>query len=73
MIAECWNEHGEHRAVELDPMNRAYGWVYYKGADGQWVTLRKATEDEMRRADEANRAINRFTDSASENRNASST
>lgn len=47
MIVECWNEHGEPRAVELDENNRAYGWVYCKHPDGQWVTLRKATADEL--------------------------
>lgn len=47
MIVEGWNEHGEPRAVETDPENRAYGWVYYKHPDGQWVTLRKATPGEM--------------------------
>lgn len=65
MIVECWNEQGEHRAVEFDPMNRAYGWVYYKHPGGQWVTLRKATEDEMRRADDAHRSANRFAAPAS--------
>jgi hypothetical protein len=50
MIVECMNEHGEARAIELDPANRAYGWVYYKHPGGQWVTLRKATPEELERA-----------------------
>jgi hypothetical protein len=50
MIVECFNERGEPRAIELDPANRAYGWVYYKHADGHWVTLRKATLEEVERA-----------------------
>ena len=50
MIVECWNEHGEPRAIELNPDSVAYGWVYYKHADGQWVTLRIATSDELWRA-----------------------
>lgn len=53
MIVEAWNEHGAARAIELDPDNRAYGWVYYKHVGGQWVTLRKATSDELYRAERA--------------------
>jgi hypothetical protein len=48
---ECWNEHGEPRAIELSKTSAAYGWVYYKHPDGQWVTLRKATPDELYRAE----------------------
>lgn len=55
MIVECCNEQGEPRAIELDPVNRAYGWVYYKHPDGQWVTLRKATGDEIERAQQHRR------------------
>ena len=57
MIVECWNEHGEPRAIELDEANRAYGWVYYKHPDGQWVTLRKATSDEIYRAERSQAAM----------------
>lgn len=50
MIVECMNQNGERRGIEMDPANRAYGWVYYKHADGHWVTLRKASLDEMEAA-----------------------
>lgn len=50
MIVECFNERGEPRAIEMDPANRAYGWVYYKHPDGHWVTLRKATVEEVEAA-----------------------
>lgn len=56
MIVECWNEHGESRAIEMDENNRAYGWVYYKHTDGQWVTLRKASSDEIYRAERSQAA-----------------
>lgn len=56
MIVECRNQFGEPRAIEMDPANRAYGWVYYKHPDGQWVTLRPATDVEMRRALESLKA-----------------
>lgn len=50
-IVECWTGDGKHRAIEMDENNRAFGWVYYKHADGEtWVTLRKATEREMESA-----------------------
>jgi hypothetical protein len=26
---------------------RFYGWAFYKHPDGQWVTIRKATDDEI--------------------------
>jgi hypothetical protein len=50
-MIEAWNERGEHRAVETDKANQFYGWVFYKHPDGQWVTLRKATEQELSRAE----------------------
>lgn len=50
-LIEAWNEHGEHRAIETDKANRFYGWVFYKHAGGQWVTLRKANEGELSRAE----------------------
>lgn len=55
MIVECWNERGEPRAINLDPNDLAYGWVYYKHPDGQWVTLRRGTTDEIARAISSNR------------------
>lgn len=50
-LIKAWNEHGEYRAVETDKASRFYGWVFYKHPDGQWVTLRKATEPELSRAE----------------------
>lgn len=29
---------------------RFYGWAFYKHPDGQWVTIRKASDDEIDRA-----------------------
>jgi cytochrome oxidase Cu insertion factor (SCO1/SenC/PrrC family) len=29
---------------------RFYGWAFYKHPDGQWVTLRKANNDEISQA-----------------------
>jgi hypothetical protein len=29
------------------------GWICYKHPEGQWVTLRKATEDDLRRINKA--------------------
>lgn len=37
-------------AAQLDPMDRDYGWLYTKGADGQWVTLRKLKGKELETA-----------------------
>lgn len=56
MIVEGWNEHGEPRGIELDQQHSAYGWVYYKHPDGQWVTLRKASGDEIYRAERSRAA-----------------
>ena len=47
LMAEAVNQHGQKRAVETDKADRFYGWVFYKHPDGQWVTLRKATPDEL--------------------------
>ena len=63
MIIECINQNFEPRAIEMDPENRAYGWVYYKHPDGQWVTLRKATEEEMKLAEVHARFQSRMRDS----------
>ena len=38
-------------AAQLDPKARDHGWLYVKGADGQWVTHRKLEAAEI---DEAN-------------------
>ncbi len=34
-------------AAQLDARAAAYGWLYTRGADGQWVTLRKLSEGEI--------------------------
>jgi hypothetical protein len=34
-------------AAQLDAAAKDYGWLYAKGADGQWVTLRKMPGDEI--------------------------
>lgn len=35
--------------VYPDTPHWAAGWILYKHPDGQWVTLRKATEDDVSR------------------------
>lgn len=37
-------------AVQLDPSARDFGWLYAKGADGQWVTQRKLSPEEVETA-----------------------
>lgn len=37
-------------AARLDPAAKDHGWLYTKGADGQWVTLRKLSDDEIETA-----------------------
>ena len=37
-------------AAQLNPDSSAYGWLYVKGADGQWVTFRKLSPSEMEQA-----------------------
>lgn len=37
-------------AAQLDARDKAYGWLYIKGADGQWVTSRKLSQDEIETA-----------------------
>lgn len=51
-LVQCMNKDGEPRAVEVSPSSRYYGWVFYKHPDGQWVTLRKATKEEIEKAKE---------------------
>lgn len=37
-------------AAQLDAKDRDYGWLYTRGADGQWVTLRKLSDGEIETA-----------------------
>ena len=37
-------------AAKLDQQARDYGWLYIKGADGQWITYRKLTGTEIEEA-----------------------
>ena len=37
-------------AARLDPKARDHGWLYVKGADGQWVTHRKLADAEIETA-----------------------
>lgn len=37
-------------AAQLDARTKDYGWLYTKGASGQWVTSRKLSDDEIEMA-----------------------
>lgn len=37
-------------AAQLNPKSREYGWLYISGPDGQWVTSRKLSADEIETA-----------------------
>ena len=37
-------------AAQLDPRDKAYGWLYIKGTDGQWVTSRELSDAEIETA-----------------------
>lgn len=37
-------------AAQLDGAAKDYGWLYTKGADGQWVTSRKLQSEELETA-----------------------
>ncbi len=39
-------------AAELRSDNRYYGWLFYRHTDGQWVTLRKLSPDEISEAND---------------------
>lgn len=43
---------GKH-AIMADPRNSHFGWVFKRNGAGKWVSLRKATEEEMRFAYQA--------------------
>ena len=34
-------------AAQLDVSAKDYGWLYTRGADGQWVTVRKLSPSEI--------------------------
>jgi len=40
---------GRH-AIELQAGHRMYGWVFARHPDGQWVTVRPATAEEIEAA-----------------------
>ena len=37
-------------AARLDPTAKDHGWLYTRGADGQWVTLRQLSAAEVETA-----------------------
>lgn len=37
-------------AAQLDPKSSAFGWLYTRGADGQWATMRKLSPAEIENA-----------------------
>ncbi len=37
-------------AAKLDPGAKDHGWLYRRGADGRWVTMRKMSNEEIERA-----------------------
>ena len=37
-------------AARLEPEARGHGWLYTRGADGQWVTMRKLSAAEIETA-----------------------
>lgn len=51
MLVECVNQESVPRAVDIDKASRTYGWVFCKHPDGNWVTLRKASSEELERAE----------------------
>lgn len=52
-----WDNANQREMLLVDNDGSAYhGWLCYLGADGQWVTLRKATEDDLARIEEAKAA-----------------
>jgi len=34
-------------AARLDPAAKDHGWLYTRGADGQWVTMRKLSDADV--------------------------
>ena len=39
-------------AARLDPGAKDHGWLYTRGADGPWVTLRKLSDGEIETAND---------------------
>lgn len=37
-------------AARLDPTAKDHGWLYTRGTDGRWVTLRRLSADEVETA-----------------------
>ena len=37
----------DEHAICIDENNQGYGWLFVKHPDGQWVSLRKATDYEV--------------------------
>jgi len=37
-------------AARLDPSAKDHGWLYRRGADGQWVTIRKLSDADIETA-----------------------
>lgn len=44
ILVETWDA---RNAVCISAGSRFFGWAFYRHADGQWVTLRKASKKEL--------------------------
>lgn len=44
---------GQHRELLLVEVGPWAGWICYRNVDGQWVSLREATEEDLRRLHQA--------------------
>ena len=49
-------------AIDINPESNFYGWIYYKGGEGQWVSLRRALPQEVQDALRRLRDIQRELD-----------
>lgn len=47
-------------AVEIDAGNPFYGWVFWKHPDGQYVSVRKAYDEELSQAKRVHEADETF-------------
>ena len=61
IMVQCTSESGRACAIEIEPKNRFYGWVFYKHPDGQWVTLRQASEEEIESARRHQKHVDRMS------------